>query len=149
MKMQSTFLPTLPSEAEALLARKTSRVLARHRKAGPLLLRLLDDPEAETVNLPEPAVQMLVRLLDEMARGNAVTLIPVHAELTTQEAADLLNISRPSVIRLLDEGEIEFRKVGTHRRVRFEALMAYKRKVDAARRRALADLAAYDQELGI
>jgi excisionase family DNA binding protein len=131
------------------MARETSRILARIRKPGPLRVRLLDDPKTETVKLPAQAVKMLVRILEEMACGNAVTLMPVHAELTTQKAADILNISRPSMIRLLDEGEIEFRKVGTHRRVRFEALMAYKRKSDAARRSALEDLVAYDQEAGI
>jgi excisionase family DNA binding protein len=60
-----------------------------------------------------------------------------------------LNISRPSLIQLLDEGKIEYRKVGTHRLVRFEALMQYKRRADAERRAALDELAAYDQELGI
>ena len=77
-----------------------------------------------------------------------MTLIPVRAELTTQEAADLLNISRPSLIQPLNEGKIEYRRVGTHLRVRFEALMAYKRRADAARRAVLAELSAYDQELG-
>ena len=84
-----------------------------------------------------------------MAHGNAVTIIPVHAELTTQEAANMLNISRPSLIQLLEESKIEYRRVGTHRRVRFEALMRYKRQADEARKAALAELAAYDQELGI
>ena len=74
---------------------------------------------------------------------------PDPLELTTQEAADMLNISRPSLIQLLDEGKIEFRRVGTHRRVRFEALMEYKRQADAERRKVVKQLAAYDQELGI
>ncbi len=101
------------------------------------------------IKLQMAPIRSSVHILEEMARGNAVTLIPVHAELTTQEAADMLNISRPSLIQLLDEGKIEFRRVGTHRRVRFEGLMAYKRCADADRRAALAELAAYDQELGI
>lgn len=147
---QRSLAPTLPSEAEAILARETSMVLAsRTHSTDPLQLRLLDDPSARTVKLPASAVRMLVHILEEMALGNAVTLIPVHAELTTQEAADMLNISRPSLIQLLDEGKIEYRRVGTHRRVRFEALMAYKRRVDADRRAVLAELAAYDQELGL
>jgi excisionase family DNA binding protein len=136
----------LPSEADA--AKETSRVLASHLRNGdPVKVRIVGDPSRETVALPASAVRLLVRVLDEMARGNAATLIPVHAELTTQE--EMLNISRPSLIQLLDEGKIEYRRVGTHRRVRFESLMKYKRQADAARRAALAELAAYDQELGI
>lgn len=147
---QGTLAPILPSEAGSILAKETSRVLsARVQTADPLQLRMLDDPTGGTVKLPATAVRMLIHILEEMARGNAVTLIPVHAELTTQEAADMLNISRPSLIQLLDEGKIEYRRVGTHRRVRFEALMAYKRRVDGERRAVLAELAAYDQELGL
>lgn len=147
---QGTLAPTLPSEAEAILAKETSRVLSgRAQTADPLQLRMLDDPTGGTVKLPATVVRMLIHILEEMARGNAVTLIPVHAELTTQEAADMLNISRPSLIQLLDEGKIEYRRVGTHRRVRFEAIMAYKRRADAERRAVLAELAAYDQELGL
>lgn len=132
---RGTPAPALPSEAEAILAKETSRVLAsRAQTAEPLRLRMLDDPAKGTVKIPASAVRMLIHILEEMARGNAVTLIPVHAELTTQEAADMLNISRPSLIRLLDEGKIEFRRVGTHRRVRFDGLMAYKRRADADRR---------------
>jgi excisionase family DNA binding protein len=84
-----------------------------------------------------------------MEKRSAVRLIPVHTEPTTQEAADMLNISRPSLIQLLDEGKIAYRRVGTHRRVRFEGLMAYQRSADAGRRTALAELAAYDQEIGL
>ena len=142
---------TLPSEADAGIAKETSRLLAtRLKKGGPIQLRILGGSSKQTtVKLPAPAVGLLVRMLEEMARGNAVTIMPVHSELTSQEAADMLNISRPSLIQLLDEGKIEYRKVGTHRRVRFESLMKYRRQVEAARRAALEELAAYDQELGI
>lgn len=140
----------LPSEADTVLAKETSRLLASRLRKGDLLqLRIVGDQSRETVTLPAIATQLLMRILEEMSRGNAVTLIPVHAELTTQEAADMLNVSRPSLIQLLDEGKIEYRRVGTHRRVRFNSLTKYKRQADAARRAALAELAAYDQELGI
>jgi excisionase family DNA binding protein len=149
--MSQTLLPpTLPSEADAHLAKDTSRLLApRTRSATPLSVRVVGARNEETLRIPASAVKMLVRILEEMALGNAVTLIPVHAELTTQEAADMLNVSRPSLIQLLDDGKIEYRKVGTHRRIRFESLMSYKRQTDAERRAALAELAAYDQEIGI
>jgi excisionase family DNA binding protein len=123
--------------------------LATRKTPEPLRLRLLDDPLNATITLPASVVNMLARISEEMGRGNAVTLIPVHAELTTQEAADMLNISRPSLIELLQQGKIQFRKVGTHRRVRFDDLMAYKQRADADRRGALEQLAAYDQELGL
>jgi excisionase family DNA binding protein len=141
---------TLPSEADAVIAEETSRLLAsRLEKGAPVQFRIDDNATQTTVKLPAQAVGLLLRILEEMARGNAVTIIPVQAELTTQEAADMLNISRPSLIQLLDEGKIEYRRVGTHRRVRFESLMKYKRQADEQRRAVLEELAAYDQELGI
>ena len=147
---ESTQAPHPPSDADATIAVETSRILSSRVKASvPLRLRLLDDPARETLSLPPSAVRLLVRILDEIGRGNAVTLTPVHMELTAQRAAELLNISRPSLIQLLNEGRIAFRKVGTHRRVRLDAVIAYKRQAEAERRAALAELAAYDQELGI
>jgi len=140
---------TLPSETEVILATDTMRVLSSRKTREGLRLRLVDDPQGRTIELPASSVVILVRVLEEMEKGNAVTILPVHAELTSQEAADLLNISRPSLIDLLQRGEIPFRKVGTHRRIRFDDVMAYKRKAEAARRAALEELAAYDQELGL
>src|SRR5258708_39084050 len=111
---QPTTVSRLPSEAESALAKETSRVLASRLRGHDLMrFRIIDGPSQQTVKIPTAAVRLLVRILDEMASGNAVTLIPVHAELTTQEAADMLNISRPSLIQLLDEGKIDYRRVGT------------------------------------
>jgi excisionase family DNA binding protein len=151
MAVTATPAPVLPSETEAALARETSRVLAaRMQDVDPMEIRILGygAPE-ETLKLPAPAVRLLLRILEEMARGNAITLIPLHAELTTQEAADILNISRPTLIQLLDEKKIKFRRIGTHRRIPFEAVMEYKRKTRAERQVAIDEFVSYNEELGI
>lgn len=142
---------TFPSEEDARAARQAAEVLVSHRSKAnqPLHVKVLGGHQRQTVELPAAASQLVLRILDEMSRGNAVTLVPVQPELTTQQAADLLNVSRPYLIQLLEEGKIEFRKVGRHRRVRFTSLMSFKRRQDAARLATLEELAAYDQELGL
>ena len=99
----------------------------------------------DEVELPEGAVRLLVDILVNMAEGNAVTLIPVHAELTTQQTADFLGVSRPFLIRLLEDGVIPYHKVGTHRRVRFEDARDYKKQKLMERESALDSLAAEAQ----
>ncbi|MEN6493879.1 MAG: helix-turn-helix domain-containing protein [Thermoguttaceae bacterium] len=139
-----------PSENDTRLAEESSRRLARllGKQVRGFRLRVQTDDELEeTVSIPASAFRLLHDILTEMAKGNAVTLIPIHAELTTQQAADILNVSRPFLVRLLEEGKLACRKVGTHRRVRFQDLMQYKRQMDQERLKALGELAAQAQEL--
>src|SRR4051794_28565122 len=135
-----------PTEADAALAKVVGEKLAAH-PASELRLELKTGSSTEELVLPAAALRLLVRALTEMGEGNAVTLTPVHAELTTQQAADLLNVSRPHLVKLLDEGKIPSRKVGTHRRVRLEDLLAYKREFLARRQAALSGLAELSQDL--
>src|SRR4051795_7892438 len=131
-----------PSEADSALAKESSERLAAHLgEAGGLRLEVKSGTTSEELVLPPSALRLLVSLLNEMGQGNAVTLTPVRAELTTQQAADLLNVSRPHLVKLLDEGAIPSRKVGTHRRVQLVDLLAYKEEFQARRRAALAELA--------
>lgn len=104
--------------------------------------------EEVTVTLPTDAFRILVEVLAQMANGSAVTVAPSHAELTTQQAAALLNVSRPFLVGLLDGGKIPYRKVGTHRRVRMSDLMAYREADDKERREVADELAKEAQELG-
>lgn len=97
--------------------------------------------------LPASALRLLNEILKEMAKGNAVTLIPVHAMLTTQEAADILNVSRPFLVGLLEAGRIPYRRLGSHRRILFRDLMTFKEKADCDREEALRLLTEEAQEL--
>lgn len=142
--------PVLPAAEDVAQAQEAVRALARFVAKSPKAqLSIEDSSHRMHVVLPRAAVQLLQTILREMSQGNAVTLIPVHAELTTQQAADLLNVSRPYVVSLVESGVIPYRKVGTRRRILFEHLMAYKRAEDAKREEALNELARQSQELGL
>lgn len=136
------------SQAETELARNSSRLLAACIGHGPTArLRVIDDKE--TIEVPVAALRMLVDILANMAAGNAVSLVPIHAELTTQQAADFLNVSRPYLIGVLDRGELAHHKVGTHRRIYFRDLREYKRVSHEKALQSLAAMTAEAQELGL
>ena len=107
------------------------------------------EDKAHSLVLPTSALRLLVDILGELAIGNAVKVVPVHAELTSQEAADLLNVSRPHLVKMLEEGAIPFTKTGRHRRIRFSDLMAFKQRRDAQSQEAMEELVRQAQELGM
>jgi excisionase family DNA binding protein len=141
-----------PTAEDATLARASSRTLASYvqNKQPYCNIRIMqDDTTGESVAIPAAAFCLLVDILAQMAQGNAVTLIPVKKELTTQEAADILQVSRPYLVGLLESGEIPYRKVGTRRRVKTQDLIDYKNWIDAQRMHSLEELAAQAQELNM
>ena len=135
-----------PTDRDARLAAASGRALAELPETRDLTLRL---PDGAELTLPLSARRLLARLLDEMGHGHAVTLVPVHAELTTQEAADMLNVSRPHMVKLLERGELSHRRVGTHRRVRLADLQAYAARLKAQHDEAMQSLADDAPELGL
>ncbi len=143
------FGPVTPSDADRALAAESIRRLAPLVKNSYQLTVLVqaDNGPGEPLVLPAPAVQLLTGILAEFARGHTMTAYPIPTELRTQEAADLLNVSRPHLISLLDQHKIPYHKVGTHRRIALSDLLEYHRKSQARRDAALNELADLGQEL--
>ena len=138
-----------PTESDRRLASESSRVL-EPLSALPHELKvqfLDDDAQGEAFSIPAPAVRMLNEILKEMAKGNAVTLVPNDAMLSTQEAADILNVSRPFLVGLLEAGKIPYQRLGSHRRILFRDLMGFKTRTDAAGDDAMRQLTEEAQEL--
>lgn len=143
--------PIMPEPHDIELAAQSSEKLA------PLLPKLREDllvtirvgKKEAPITLPFSVIQLLQQILLQMAQGNAVTMIPINANLTTQQAADLLNVSRPFLVKLLEKGEIPFVKVGTHRRIRAADLFQYRMKSEKAKQRALDELIKQAQELDL
>jgi excisionase family DNA binding protein len=132
----------IPSEQDAVLAKAAHRALAQSEADGrPLPLTTLD--------LPPVVTRLLLDILKQTAAGHAVTLVPVEAEVTTQQAADLLNVSRPFLVGMIDKGELPVRMVGNQRRLSLKDVLAYKADHFAKRSKSLEQLVAYDQQLGL
>ena len=141
--------PLAPTPLETAMAGDSSRQLAvflSHQKGDSVKIAL-EENSKEMVSIPLSAFRLLADILTEMSKGNAVTFIPIHAELTTQQAADFLNVSRPFVVKLIEDKKLPCRKVGTHRRVLFQDLVEFKRKTNEERAQTLEELAKQAQDL--
>ena len=138
--------PILPTDHDAALARVSSRTLAACIGHGPSVrLRVVDGNDE--IEVPVAALRMLVDILANMAEGNAISIVPIHAELTTQQAADFLRVSRPHVVALVERGELAHHKAGTHRRIYFKDVLAYRKHRLTQGKMALNTLAEQAQKL--
>jgi len=139
-----------PTAQDSAIARESGRHLSRFaRRNRPLTVRVTDAAQEQPIELPAGAVALLMDILEAMAAGRGVTVVPENAELTTVQAADLLNVSRPYLIGLLESNAIPHRKVGKHRRIRMEDVMTYKQRTDGEREAVLDRLVAEAQEHGL
>ena len=109
---------------------------------------MLVGPSGESISIPESVFYVLERVVEVMARGDSITIVPVGKEMTTQQAADMLNVSRQYLVRLLDEGRLPFTKTGKHRRLRIEDVLAFKEQRDRERKAGLDELTRMSEEFG-
>jgi len=136
--------PITANENERLALYKIKGVLDDDNHVPKLI-----GPNGEIIELPKSVFQVLRHIVYHMMRGRAIFIVPENKELTSQQAAEILNISRPYLVKLLEQGKIPFVKVGTHRRIRFSDLMNYKKRRDAERERGLDEIAQMSQDLGL
>ncbi len=138
MALSAFKIPTSKESEQAQAAVRALAGLPRRRSPRTMRVQPEGTREQVTVTVPTEAFELFLDILTEMANGNAVSVVPVHVELTTQQAADMLGVSRPFLVALLDEGKLPYRMVGTHRRIRAGDVLVYKEK-DAAYRQSIAD----------
>jgi excisionase family DNA binding protein len=142
--------PTIPTAEEAILAREVSRALERQPDEHTLSLLVTGaEHETTTLQLPQGAASLLTKILKQMAEGNAVSLMPVEPEITTQQAANLLCVSRPYLVGMIDKGELPTRMVGNQRRLPLKDVLAYRLANQAKRRAALDEMSALHQDMGL
>jgi excisionase family DNA binding protein len=140
----------LPTRKEQKIAQENKEILDRIAgkiKKSAQEIEIEFRGEESSVKIPLSALKYLNTIIDLMAQGKAITVNPVDAEITTQEAADLLNVSRPFIVKLLEKGEIPFHKVGSHRRIKLKDFIKYKNQYKKQQREALDELAKQAQEL--
>jgi excisionase family DNA binding protein len=143
--------PIIPSDQDAMLAKAAQLALEGSEALGTALHVQISaaGQEVTTLDLPPVVARLLMDILKETAAGHAVSLVPVESEITTQQAAAILNVSRPYLVGMIDKGQLAARMVGNQRRLPLRDVLAYKADNRAKRRAVLAELAAHDQKLGL
>jgi len=141
-------MPIAAPEAEAAAVVQLRDFMAA-KPVGERHHASLRSPDGHQLEIPNSIYRVLVAAVAAMAQGNAVSIVPVHHELTTQQAAELLGVSRPHLVKLVDAGEIPHHKTGSHRRIYFEDLMRYRGLRDARRAEALRELTRKSAEYGL
>jgi len=140
---------SLPQQDEINLARESASELAKFLAGAPVDERAQIKLSDTDIIVPRFAIDLLRDILTDMSQGKAVSIMPLHAEMTTQQAADFLNVSRPHLVKLLEAGDLAFSKVGSHRRVQLQHLIEYKKARQERSMQAMDELAALDEEYGL
>ncbi len=142
----------LPTTFEVEQAKESSRKLSKYMNVDRIILSVSSsdgEGEKDELILPGHTLQLLLNVLSEISKGNAVSLVPHHQDLSTQEAANILNVSRPFFVKLLKKNVIPFRKIGSHRRVLLRDVITYKHDIDRNRMSVLDELTILSQEEGM
>jgi excisionase family DNA binding protein len=147
-RADNTIVPTAEEVQQARRSAARLRKLAKGRRAGGVR-SIRVEGEKRPIEVPAAAIAMLADAVEELAKGHAIRIASHEQEISTQKAADLLNVSRPFLIQLLQKGAIPFRMVGTHRRLRLSDVLTYKARSDAEAETAFRELVAQAQEVGL
>lgn len=145
--MNKATVSKLPTQQEVEQAKETSRILSKFSNQQLRVKITGENSVSEDIILPGYAIELLLDILTQISKGNAVSILPVHAEITTQEAANLLNVSRPYLIELLESKMIPYKKVGTHRRILAKDIFSYKARDEEERLKVLEELTSEGQKL--
>jgi excisionase family DNA binding protein len=138
--------PLIPTEPEVAQAKRSLKLLSADKSSSHYIMC---SETGAKVPIPETVFNLFVPVLEELSKGNAIQIVPINAEVTTIEAAELIGVSRPFLVKLLNEGKIPYRLVGRHRRILFKDLMEYDAKTRKNRLKALAEMTAEDDVAGL
>jgi excisionase family DNA binding protein len=147
--METLEISKNPSKAEQRIAIKSHETLSQilAHVHSPLTEIEIEETK-QKLQIPSNALALLNEILKAMSQGKAISIVPVTTEVSTQKAAEILGCSRPHLVKLLETGQLDFFKVGKHRRIKFEDVVSYKQKIKAEQKRQLVEMMHNDEELG-